>query len=111
MSQQRVAQWCDPDNDAAPNLRHIHAMPRAVRRAIGAALLDGAEVVPVPEARWPLALLGVTGRIAGIATRIEEAQRTGDRRELVAALREIHAAREELARLEAGVRAASEDGR
>lgn len=106
VSQSRVAQWCDPSNDAAPNLRHIHAMPRSVRHAIGEALLDGAPVVPVPEARWTTTLLAVTGRIAGIATRIEEARQTGDRRELLAALREIHAAREDLARLEAGVRAA-----
>lgn len=105
VSQQRVAQWLSPESDATPNLRHIHDMPRSVRRALGQALLDAAEgqVVPLPAAVWERALLGCVARVAAVAARIEESK--GDRRAAAALLRELAAARDDLARLEAGVRA------
>jgi len=108
VSQQRVAQWLSPESDAAPNLRHLSLAPRAVRRAIGQALVDAADaaLVPTDEARWVGVALSITARLAGLTARFEAARSAG-RDESAAIRREIAIARDDLARLEAGVRAAT----
>jgi transcriptional regulator with XRE-family HTH domain len=105
VSKSRAAAWSN--GEAEPHLRHIHDMPRGVRRAIGQALVDGAEpaVVPVPARQAQVALLGVLARVSALAVRVEEVERGGNVREAGAILRELEAARQELARVEAGVRA------
>lgn len=103
VSKSRAAAWAR--GEAEPHLGHVRRMPRSVRRALGQALLDAAEgqVVPLPAAVWERALLGCVARVAAVAARIEEAK--GDRRAAAALLRDLAAARDDLARLEAGVRA------
>lgn len=88
VSQQRVAQWADPAHEAEPNLGHLRRMPRSVRRAVGLAL-------------------SLTARCAGLTARLETARAGGPlaREDAVALLRELAMVREEVARLEAGVRA------
>ena len=109
VSQQRVAQWADPTHEAEPNLSHLRRMPRSVRRAVGLALVEGADAdtPPTPEARWVGVALSLTARCAGLAARLEAARAGGPlaREDAVAILRELTAVREEVARLEAGVRA------
>jgi len=112
VSQQRVAQWLSPESDAAPNLAHVRRMPRAVRRAIGQALVDAADeaLVPTDEARWVGVALGLVTRLSGLTARFDAARSAG-RDESAGILREINAARDDLARLEAGVRAAMGAGK
>lgn len=112
VSKSRVAQWADPDHDAEPNLAHLRRMPRSVRRAIGQALVDGADeaLVPTDEARWVGVAAGVAARLAGLIARFDAARSAG-RDERAALLREIASARDDLARMEAGVRAAMGAGR
>lgn len=110
VSQQRVAQWACPNHDAEPHLGHVRRMPRSVRKAIGQALLDGADaqVVPMPAACWERALLGLVARVASLSVRVEEARDRGDRKALAALLRELTATQDDLSRFVAGVRVAME---
>lgn len=110
VSKTRVAQWACPDHDAEPNLGHVRRMPRSVRRAIGQALLDGADaqIVPMPAACWERALLGLVARVASLSVRVEDARDRGDRKALVALLRELTATQDDMARFVAGVRVAME---
>jgi hypothetical protein len=87
-------------------------MPRAVRRAIGQALVDAADeaLVPTDEARWVGVALGLVTRLSGLTARFDAARSAG-RDESAGILREINAARDDLARLEAGVRAAMGAGK
>lgn len=99
VSKSRAAQWTS--GEAEPHLGHVRRMPASVRRAIGQQLLGGAQVIPVPRPLWDKALLRLLARISEMASRAADAER--DPRARAALLREIHAAREDLARLEAGV--------
>jgi hypothetical protein len=112
VSRPRVSQWADPDHDAEPNLAHVRRMPRAVRRAIGQALVDAADaaLVPTDEARWVGVALGLVTRLSGLTARFDAARSAG-RDESAGILREINVARDDLARLEAGVRAATGAGK
>jgi transcriptional regulator with XRE-family HTH domain len=109
VSKSRVAQWADPTHEAEPNLSHLRRMPRSVRRAVGLALVESADAdtPPTPEARWVGVALSLTARVAGLTARLETARAGGPlaREDAVALLRELAAVREEVARLEAGVRA------
>lgn len=108
VSRQRVDAWACPDHDATPNLDHVRRMPASVRRAIGQQLLGGAQVVPVPRPLWDRALLRLLAHVSDMGRQIADAET--DPKARAALLREIHAAREHLARLEAGV-LATEGGR
>ena len=110
VSRQRVDAWACPDHDAEPHLGHVRRMPRSVRKAIGQALVDGAEaqIVPMPSACWERALLGLVARVASLSVRVEEARDRGDRKALVALLRELTATQDDMARFVAGVRVAME---
>jgi hypothetical protein len=103
-----VAQWACPDNEAEPHLGHVRRMPASVRRALGQQLLGGAQVVPVPRPLWDRALLRLLAHVSEMAARVGEAE--SDPKAKAALLREIHAAREQLARLEAGVLATAAEG-
>ena len=99
VSKSRAAAWTN--GDAEPHLGHVRRMPASVRRAIGQQLLGGAQVVPVPRPLWDRALLRLLAHVSEMAARAGEAET--DPKARAALLREIHAAREHLARLEAGV--------
>lgn len=112
VSQQRVAQWTSPGHDAEPHLGHLRKMPKAVRRAIGEALVAGADaqVIPVPAVLFAKAVVQASGSLAGLLERID-ALESGDRKAGLALLREVHALRERLAAMEAGVRVAMGAGK
>lgn len=95
VSKSRAAQWTS--GEAEPHLGHVRRMPASVRRAIGQQLLGGAKIIPVPRPLWDRALLRLLAHVSEMAAR-------------AALLREIHAAREHLARLEAGVLATAAEG-
>lgn len=113
VSRPRVSQWADPDHEAEPNLRHIHAMPKAVRRAIGAALVESADaqVIPVPVALFERAVFQASTQLASVYAQVEAFRVAGDRKAGLALLREVAALRERLAALEAGVRVAMGAGK
>ena len=112
VSQSRVAQWVHPEHDAEPHLGHLCKMPKAVRRAIGEALVAGADaqVIPVPAVLFAKAVVQASGSLAGLLERID-ALESGDRKAGLALLREVHALRERLAALEMGVRVAMRAGK
>ncbi len=113
MSQQRVAQWTSPGHDAEPHLGHVRRMPRSVRRAIGAALVAGADaqVIPVPVALFERAVFQASTQLASVYAQVEAFKAGGDRKAGLALLREVAALRERLAALEAGVRVAMGAGK
>lgn len=110
VSQQRVAQWACPDHDAEPHLGHVRRMPRSVRRALGEALVAGADaqVIPVPAALFERAVVDALSDLARLLDRIDAYRQAGDTKTALALLREVHALRDRLGRLEAGVRVAME---
>lgn len=105
VSKSRAAAWAN--GDAEPHLGHVRRMPRSVRRAIGAALVEGADaqVIPVPAVLFAKAVVQASGSLAGLLERID-ALESGDRKAGMALLREVHALRERLGALEMGVRVA-----
>ena len=113
VSQSRVAQWVHPEHDAEPNLGHVRRMPRSVRRAIGAALVESADaqVIPVPVALFERAVFQASTQLASVYAQVEALKATGDRKAGLALLREVAALRERLAALEAGVRVAMGAGK
>lgn len=113
VSRPRVSQWADPDHEAEPNLAHVRKMPKAVRRAIGEALVAGADaqVIPVPAELFVRAVFNASGSLASVYAQVEAFQQGGDRKAGLALLREVVALRERLAALEAGVRVAMEAGK
>lgn len=108
VSQQRVAQWACPDHDAEPHLGHVRRMPRSVRKALGEALVAqaDAQVIPVPTALFERAVVEAMADLAGLVARIDAYRQAGDHKTALALLREVHALRDRLGRLEAGVRVA-----
>lgn len=113
VSQSRVAQWVHPEHDAEPHLGHVRKMPKAVRRALGEALVAGADaqVIPVPVPMFVDAVFRASTHLASVYAQVEAFKTTGDRKAGLALLREVVALRERLAALEAGVRVAMGAGK
>ena len=111
VSKSRAAAWSN--GDAEPHLGHVRKMPKAVRRAIGEALVAGADaqVIPVPVELFVRAVFNASGSLASVYAQVEAFQQSGDRKAGLALLREVVALRERLAALEAGVRVAMEAGK
>lgn len=111
VSKSRAAAWAS--GDAEPHLGHVRRMPRSVRRAIGAALVESADaqVIPVPVALFERAVFQASTHLASVYAQVEAFKATGDRKAGLALLREVAALRERLAALEMGVRVAMGAGK
>lgn len=88
--------------------RVVVHVPEPTASGLVASVVADAKPTTIGAACWERALLGLVARVASLSVRVEEARDRGDRKALVALLRELTATQDDMSRFVAGVRVAME---